>query len=393
MKECDKLAIAGIVAEFNPFHNGHKFIIDCAKRDGHTVFTVISGNFVQRGETAIISKFERTKQALSGGADLVAELPCPWAMSTAQNFAYGAVSQLLALGIDILYFGSECGDTEKLITAAKIINSSDFQEKIKARINGPVTYAALRQQILGETDPALSSILDGPNDTLAIEYISAAKKLNSDIKFKAVKRAGVGHNDTESFETFANASTIREKIKTRDFDFIAKHMPQESASILLSSDISYMKNIEIAVLSKLRSSKPSDFIDIPDVSEGLENLICSAAKEAGSLEELYSLIKSKRYTHARIRRIVMSAFIGLDNSFFKTEPPYIRVLGFKKDAISLIPSYPKKPVVTKVSHIESLNEAAQKVFEIECRASDLYALSYNKPKKCGAEMSTPMIKY
>lgn len=393
MKECDILAIAGIVAEFNPFHNGHKFLIDCAKRDGHTVFTVISGNFVQRGETAIISKFERTKQALSGGADLVAELPCPWAMSTAQNFAFGAISQLVALGVEILYFGSECGSTEKLVLAAQIINSKDFEEKIKERVNGPVTYAALRQQILAETDSGLADILDGPNDTLAVEYISAAKRLGSDIKFKAIKRIGVGHNDTDSAGNFANASTIREKIKYRDFDYISRYMPQEAASILLSSDISHMKNIEVAILSKLRSSKPSDLENIPDVSEGLENLICSAAREATSLDELYTLIKSKRYTHARIRRIVMAAFIGLDNSFFKTEPPYVRILGFKKDAITLIPSYPIKPIVTKVSHIESLNDSAQKVFETECRASDLFALSYNKPKKCGAEMSTPMIKY
>lgn len=393
MKECDILAIAGIVAEFNPFHNGHKFIIDCAKRDGHTVFTVISGNFVQRGETAIISKFDRTKQALLGGADLVAELPCPWSMSTAQNFAFGAVSQLVTLGVEILYFGSESGDTERLVKAAEIIDSAEFQSCIKERINAPVTYAALRQEILSEFDPSLSDILSGPNDTLAVEYISAAKKLDSKLEFKAVKRVGVGHNDTDASGEYANASSIREKIIERDFNYISKYMPYESAEIFLQTDISYMENIEIAVLSRLRTITAEELNRVPDVKEGIENLIISAAREATSLEELYTLIKSKRYTHARIRRIIMSAFIGIDNSFFKTEPPYVRVLGFRRDAITLAPNYPRKPIVTKVSQIDSLDEYSQKVFKTECRATDLFSLSFKKPKKSGADMTTPMIKY
>ncbi len=393
MKESEFLAKAGIIAEFNPFHNGHKFIIDCAKRDGHTVFTVISGNFVQRGETAIISKFDRARQALLGGADLVCELPCPWSMSTAQNFAFGAVSQLVTLGVDILYFGSECGDIEKIVKTAEIIHSAEFQTKIKERINTPVTYAALRQEILSEFDSSLSEILSGPNDTLAVEYISSAKKLGAELKFKAVKRAGVGHNDTDASGDFANASTIREKVKARDFNYISKYMPYESAEIFLQTDISYMKNIEVAILSKMRTISTEELRKIPDVAEGIENLIISAAREATSLDELYSLVKSKRYTHARIRRIIMSAFIGIDNSFFNNEPPYVRILGFRKDAISLVPNYPKKPIVTKVSQIDSLDEFSIKVFETECRATDLFSLSFNKPKKSGADMTTPMIKY
>lgn len=393
MKECDFLAIAGIVAEFNPFHNGHKYIIDCAKRDGHKVFTVISSNFVQRGETAIISKFDRAKQALLGGADLVCELPCPWSMSTAQNFAFGAVSQLVTLGVEILYFGSESGDTERLVKAAEIIDSAEFQSCIKERINAPVTYAALRQEILSEFDPSLSDILSGPNDTLAVEYISAAKKLGSKLEFKAVKRVGVGHNDTDASGEYANASSIREKIIARDFNYISKYMPYKSAEIFLQTDISYMENIEIAVLSRLRTITAEELNRVPDVKEGIENLIISAAREATSLEELYTLIKSKRYTHARIRRIIMAAFIGIDNSFFKTEPPYVRILGFRRDAITLAPNYPRKPIVTKVSQIDSLDEYSQKVFKTECRATDLFSLSFKKAKKSGADMTTPMIKY
>ena len=128
------MSIAGIVAEFNPFHNGHKHLIDCAKNDGHKVFCVISGNFVQRGDTSVISKFERARQALLSGADLIAELPCPWSMSTAQNFAIGAISQLNAIGIDILYFGSECGDLDALIKVSDILISKEFSNILKEKL-------------------------------------------------------------------------------------------------------------------------------------------------------------------------------------------------------------------------------------------------------------------
>ncbi len=392
IKECFKLGIAGIVAEFNPFHNGHKYLIDCAKHNGDSVFCVISGNFVQRGDTAVISKFSRARQALLCGADLVAELPCPWSMSTAQNFALGAVSQLNALGINVLYFGSECGDIDKLKRAAKLIVSDDFEKRIKEKVKEGKTFASLRQQTLFEMDSELSSLLDNPNDSLAIEYIIASRKINPEIEFFAVKRVGAQHNDLSSKDKYSTATLIRENIYQNKEKYFRKYMPEGAVRILLESDISQIKNIETAILARLRSLKIDDFKKLPDTSEGIENLIYSSLRTATSLDELYNLIKCKRYTLARIRRLILSAFLGIDNTYFKKEPPYVRVLGFSGNSLSKLPENPIKPIITKVSQINKLSEFSKKVFETECRATDLYSLSLEPKKECGADMTTPIIK-
>lgn len=392
MKESDKLGISGIVAEFNPFHNGHKYIVDCAKSDGHTVCAVISGNFVQRGDTAVISKFDRARQALACGVDIVCELPCPWSMSTAENFAFGAISQLNSLGIEILYFGSECGDTDKLMKAAKLLKSDDFSKQVKESLNSGKTFAAIRQEILNRLDPDLSLLLSNPNDTLAIEYINAAEKINPNIKFKAVKRIGAQHNDSESEGQFSTATLIREKIKENDISYLEKFLPAEALNILKNSDVSDISNIEIAILSVLRRMTLDDFKNLPDISEGIENALYDAVKRSISLEELFTNIKSKRYTHARIRRLVLSAFLGIDDSCFKKEPPYNRIIGFSGNAIKVIPTVTSKPIITKVSQLNLEDDFTKYVFETECRATDLYSLSLEVKKESGAEFTTPIIK-
>lgn len=392
MKESDKLGISGIVAEFNPFHNGHKYLIDCAKDDGHIVCTVISGNFVQRGDTSIISKYDRAKQALLCGADIVCELPCPWSMSTAENFALGAVSQLNSLGVEVLYFGSESGDTKRLIRAAEILTSRDFSDALKQNLTSRKTFAAIRQETLNRFDHHLSELLSNPNDSLAVEYIIAAGKINPSIKFKAVKRIGAQHNDSKSFNEFSTATLIRENIKVNDLKKLEKFVPEEALNILNNSSFSDITRLETAILSVLRRMTIEDFKRLPDISEGIENSIYEAVKHSCSLEELYMNIKSKRYTLARIRRLVLSAFIGIDNSFFKKEPPYTRILGFKDDGIKIIPDNSSKPIITKVAQINLNDEYTKMVFETECRATDLYALSLSDKKESGAEFTTPIIK-
>ncbi len=392
MKECDKLGIAGIVAEFNPIHNGHKYLIDCAKRDGHSVFCVISGNFVQRGDTAIISKFARARQALLCGVDLVAELPCPWSMSTAQNFALGAVSQLNALGIDMLYFGSESGDVGLLSRAAEFLASEEYEIKIKEKIKENKTFASVRQRVLCDFDSRLGKLLDNPNDSLAIEYIIAAKQINPKIRFTAIKRVGALHNDNSSADGYSTATLLREKLRKNDIDYIRKYVPNMAANVLFESDVSNIRSIETAVLAKLRTMSIDEFKMLPDLSEGIENLIHSSVQKARSLNELYDMIKSKRYTHARIRRLILNAFIGIDNTYFKKEPPYVRLLGFSGNVLSTLPEEGSKPIITKVSQIKELSDFSKKVFETECRATDLYALSLGDGKECGAEFTTPIIK-
>ena len=386
------MSIAGIVAEFNPLHNGHKYLIDCAKSDGHDVFCVISGNFVQRGDSAIIDKFQRAKQALLSGADLIAELPCPWSMSTAQNFAYGAVSQLNALGVDILYFGSETGNTALLEHIADILSSKDFCDRLKYNLKSGKTFAAIREELLLKFEPFASGILKNPNDTLAIEYICAAKIINKRIKFKAIKRIGALHNDNVEGDLYSSASLIREHLLSGDFQYSKRYMPKEAATIIADCDLSDINRLELSILAKLRSLSIDDLRMLPDISEGIENLLYSSIKTASSLNELYSLIKSKRYTHARIRRLVLSAFLGIDNSFFKKEPPYVRILGFKGNAIANLPIEWTKPIVTRISEIKELDNFSQKVFETECRATDLYSLSFIEIKNSGAELTTPLVK-
>lgn len=392
MKESDKLGISGIVAEFNPFHNGHKYIVDCAKNDGHIVCAVISGNFVQRGDVSVISKFDRAKQALLCGVDIVCELPCPWSMSTAENFALGAVSQLNSLGVEIIYFGSESGDTDKLIRTAGLLLSDKFRALLKENLNSGKTFASIRQETLNKLNPELSDLLSNPNDTLAIEYIIAAKKINPKITFKAIKRVGAMHNDANSQGKFSTATLIRNKIKTNDYAYLERFMPQEAFNIIESSEISDISNIETAILSVLRRMTTNDFKKLPDISEGIENALYEAVKHSKTIEELYANIKSKRYTLARVRRLVLSAFVGIDNSFFKKEPPYTRILGFNDNGLKVFSNTPTKPIITKISQLNLNDSFTKNAFETECRATDLYALSLNDRKESGADFTTPIIK-
>ncbi len=374
------MGISGIIAEFNPLHNGHKYLIDRAKNDGNTVVCVISGNFVQRGDTAIIPKFARAEMSLISGADIVIELPTPWAMSTAQNFAFGAVSQLLAFGIDSLYFGSECSDIEELLKIAQILSSEEYKNKISSSSNKNITFAALRSQIVSSILGYKTEILNSPNDTLAVEYICAAKKLNADIKFIPVKRVGAGHNDTDSSGEFTNATLLREAVLIGNINYIKKYMPKESANILLNSPLSNIERLDTAIISRLKLLNNDDFASLPDISEGLDNLLYNKIRTSMTYSELLNELKSKRYTLARIRRLILSAFLGIDKKYFLTEPPYVRLLGFKERAIEVLHKTANKPVISKVSQINDLDLISKELFSLENKINEIYALSLDKPK-------------
>ncbi len=387
------MSVIGIIAEFNPLHNGHKYLINEAKKYG-TVVCAISGNFVQRGDTAIFEKSVRTKAALSCGADLVLELPVCYSMSTAANFALGAVSILDAIGCDYIMFGSECGEVEKLYKTCEILESENFSQTIKTYLQNGMTFAKARQKS-AEDCGAPKDVLDGANNTLGIEYILASKKINSNIKFKTVTRLGAPHDSLDFESEFVSASAIREHIKQDDFDSCKTHFPKETLELFLNSDYSDIKNLESTILGLLRTKTKKDFECLPDLSEGIENKLFSAIKTAKSLEGLYENIKVKRYTLARIRRLVLSAFLGIDNSMFLRIPPYLRVLGFNKTGENLLrenKENSKIPVIMRSGEIENLCLDAKKVFDTECRATDLYALSLKTPIDCGLEFTRPLIK-
>lgn len=390
-KESDFLPFAGIIAEFNPLHSGHKYLIDRAKNDGYDVACVISGNFVQRGDVAIIPKFSRAEMALNAGVDVVLELPIPWAMSTAQNFALGGVSQLAAIGIDVLYFGSECGDLDKLFAVAEAIDSEIFKNKLSNRLSSGKTFACMRKEIIFETLGETALILDSPNDTLAVEYIIAAKKLNLDIGFKAIKRIGAHHNETVESAGFSTATLLRSAIMREDHEYLKNFMSKYDIKILRSSPIADIGRLDTAIMARLKQLDIQNISVLPDISEGLDNLLYNKIRDAYSYDSLCNAVKSKRYTLARIRRLILSAFLGIDNRFFLKEPPYVRVLGFAKAGKEHLIGCGRKPIVTRVSQMRQLDEFSASVFDTENRSNEVYALSLNEPSKFSSDLSQKIL--
>ncbi len=388
----------GIVAEFNPFHSGHKYLIDTAKQSGNAVICVMSGNYVQRGDTAITDKFTRAKMAVMNGADLVVELPTPWAMSTAQNFATGAVGLLCALGItEKIVFGSESGNIAALKQTADVLKSEDFNNKVNQKISSvSSTFAATRNEIFESEYPSLSHIINSPNDTLGTEYILAGERVGFTGEFECVKRIGAAHDSTDTCVT-ASASLIREKVRNGEFESIAKFIPDSAAEILKNAPVSDIKILENAILCKLRVDFGGDKLPtLPDVSEGIENRLKNAVLNATSLEEFFVLAKTKRYTLARIRRLCLSAFLGIDDSFFGKIPPYIRVLAIGENGEELLKQASKKstlPIITKTNGLNLDDEFTRKVWLLETAASDIYALSLNPPQKCGNEYYQKLLKH
>ena len=342
----------GIICEFNPFHGGHKYLIDSVKKEGDAVICAMSGNYVQRGEPAVFDKFSRAQEAVKNGADLVIEIPTVCSTLSAQGFAEAGVKLLEATGIcNALAFGAECDDEDELKRLANEIKEKDGE--IKAELAKGCSYPVARKNVIK------SPVLDEPNNILALEYLRC-----STLEPIVVKRIGKGH---DSDDELYSASEIRKTLRD-----------EETARA---------ENCERAILYKLRTMTADDFLKIEDVSEGLENRIVEAVKTAKSLEELYSLIKTKRYTHSRIRRIILRAYLGIDSSVQK-EPQYLRILAFSergRDLLSEIKKTAKLPLITKFSDAKAACGEVLAQFENECRYTDIYNLFFKEPKPCDAE--------
>lgn len=386
------MSTIGIIAEFNPLHSGHQYLIREASKLG-TVVCILSGNFVQRGDTAIADKGIRAQAALISGADIILELPVLWSMSTAENFALGGVSAAVAAGCDTLLFGSESGNIDELIKAADILRSEQYSEALKRALADGVTFAAARQTAAEECG-VIPGLLGYPNNNLAISYICAAKRIGANLKFETVKRMGAAHDSHEVSE-FVSASLLRQALLADDRDFCRKFMGDEVLSLFKKEDLSDIARLDTALLCTLRQRSMASLKELPDLSEGVENKLYSAIRLATNREELYNNIKVKRYPLSRVRRLVLSAFIGAQNSFFMKSPPYVRVLGFNekgekhlRDCLSAA----GLPIVMRVSEIDALPMGAKTVFETECRATDLFALSLTVPGKCNLEYTRPLIK-
>lgn len=383
-------ACVGIIAELNPIHTGHIRLLRAAAEQG-TVAVALSGNFVQRGDAAIAEKRLRALAALECGADIVVEIPVSYSMSTAQNFALGGVCALKAIGCDSLIFGSECGDIAALENAADRLGGADYSERLRAELAGGKTFAAARAAAAGEA----GELLIHPNNNLAVEYIAAARSINAGFKLLTVKREGAAHDSDRVSDGFASASLLRRELLSGNTAFCEKYIPDKALKLLGPEHIADLRRAERAVLAVLRQKTPDSLKRLPDISEGIENKLFSAIAVAKSLDELYNTIKVKRYTHARIRRLVLSLFLGLDYELFMQPPPYVRLLGFNRrgeEHLRHMPLCGTVPVVTRVSEIRALGLPAERMLAAECRAADMFALTLPEPAVCGSEYTAKIIK-
>ncbi len=391
-REANAVGVTGIVAEFNPLHKGHERLIRAIRESGDTVVCALSGNFVQRGDTAILPKMKRAEAALRCGVDLVAELQVCWSIPTAQNFALGGIAQLMALGCDRIAFGSECGNVQALEKTADMLSDPALKEPLAKLLATGMTFAKARQ-IAAEEAGAPKDILANPNDTLAVEYILAARKLEFTGTFFAFPRQGAAHDSPQITAETVSASLLREHLIQNDLGFAERYLPVTLKGWLRPEYISDIHRLETAVLAVLRTKTKDDFAALPDISEGLENKLLFCVQNATSLTTLTEAVKSKRYSLARIRRLILSAFLDIPAETFLTRPPYVRILGCSPAGENILQHHSSPvPVLTRAVDFKMLTGTAKTVFQTECRATDLYSLSLQTPQPCGVEYTMKFLK-
>ena len=370
----------GVIAEYNPFHSGHRHHLARIREDfgpDTAVICVMSGNFVQRGDAAVADKWTRAGLALEGGADLILELPTLWAAASAEAFARGGIALLEAAGcVDVLSFGSEAGDLSPLTAAAACLDCEAWKRELRAALDRGLPFPAARQRaaetLIGEDATCLAS----PNNNLGVEYLRALHAMDSKLVPHTLPRLGAGH-DAEGGENtpHLSGSALRKRLLSGDGALEPYLTPDAIAA--LTKDPAGLSFCARGVLARLRSMEAEDFARLPDCGEGLSNLLRDAARQARTLEELYTLVKSKRYTLARVRRLVLWAFLGLNEEDRPAAPPYLRVLGFTDRGQTVLRTMKKTaslPVLVKPAHIRHLDETAQKVFALEARCTGLFDL-------------------
>ena len=376
------MAVAGIVAEFDPFHLGHLYLIDAVRRRlgaGTPVVAALSGCFTQRGGAAVCTPQSRAEMALRGGADLVLELPLPFATASAEVFARGGVEVLMGTGVvDTLCFGSESGDVPFLTRQARALECEQFRTALRSCSAQGLPFAAARhsalEQVLGEKLSA------GANDLLASEYL---RFWPGEKPALAVSRRDGGHGGARS------ASRVRALLLEGRWEEALALLPPGSREVLLRERErgrcpACLDFAERAVLYRLRSMTAAEFAAIPDCTEGLEHRLVRAAARAGSLEEFYGLAKSKRYAHARIRRIALRAFLGIQA--IPAHVPYLRVLGADSRGLELLREMKSRaalPVITKPTHGRNLTGKAGALYQACRRADDVWGLCLQRPLSAG----------
>lgn len=367
--------ITGIIAEYNIFHNGHKYMIDKIKEKSDAVVAVMSGSFVQRGDIAITDKWTRAEMALIGGADLVLELPVCYALNAAPNFAMGGINTLNALGVvSNVAFGSECGNIDTLLrTAYTFENETDIiSKKVQEYMSDGMSYPSAQTKAYSGTVDA--DLLNMPNNILAIEYIRALIKTNSKITPVTIKRNEAAHDSDTISNGFASASKIRSMlINNQDIQSLVPHIPDDFT-------ISTLSKLDSAVTAKLRLNSAKELKKINEVSEGLENRIISAATENYGFNQIAEAVKNKRYTMSKIRRILLAALIDFTADIYAPEPEYIRVLGMNQTGMAILKSAKSicsVPIITKTADFKKKSRQ----FELDLRAGNIASICSDNQKK------------
>lgn len=385
------------------------------------VVCVMSGNFVQRGEPAIVNKWARTEMALDSGADLVIEIPCVYALSSAEFFAFGAIKLLDSLGIiDCISFGSENGKLYEIELIAKFLynESKDYKIYLKSFLDKGHSFPSSREKAIkkcleGIHNIEFNKIMGSSNNILGIEYLKALNKINSRIVPYTIKRLVNSYNDNYLTGSISSATSIRKHIKeyanSSGRTKLKNTLPESSLEILDKEFLQgrgpvYPQHFENLILAALRRMGTEQIKLLPDVSEGLENRIIYAAEKSSNLNELVTLITTRRYTRTRINRILLYSVLGITDNIFKKfnyygGPRYIRVLGFNTTGRKLLSAIKKNaclPLITKTAHVtDSCNPLLKKMFEIEKLSTDIYVLAYSnmEHKKAGQDFTRSVIKF
>ena len=390
--------VLGIVCEYNPFHNGHLYHLEELKKitGSNYSIAIMSGNFTQRGSTAIIDKWSRTETALKAGIDLVIELPTLYAISSAENFADGAIHILDSLKIvDYVGFGAETSDIDVLDNIADVLYNEPraYKTLLSCELNKGISFPKARENALLiylNNIRKYVNVVSAPNNILGIEYIKALKKYKSIIKPVSIARFEAGHNDLSYHSNIASGTTIRNIIKNGNFDILRRLVPESTYSILMDNIkqthiVPDLSVFERQIFYNLRKMSIDEIRQLPDVTEGLEFSIKKTANSCNSIYEFLNIIKSKRYTSTRLQRILLYSLLGItkkDMELSKKVTPYIRVLGLNNKGKFMISEIakanPKLEIITSVKRFldSSNNKNLKLMLNKDIFATDVYTLGF-----------------
>lgn len=399
-----------MITEYNPLHRGHLRLAEAVRRelgDGAALIACMSGDFVQRGDFAVARRQARAKAAVMGGVDLVMELPLPWCLSSAEGFAEGGVSLLLATGcVDAIAFGSERGDIDALQEAAGVLLREDFPAVLREELSTGVPFPVARQRAVRRlAGPAVADVLSRPNDILGAEYCKALLRRNSGVRPLAIRREGAPHNpdaipdspdypdtlpdsyilpDTQE-NAFPSSGEIRAFLRRGERAAALSRMAPSMRSCYLEEEAAgrapvFYGTVERAILWRLRSMSRADFAAFDEGREGLCNRLYEASRNAASVREILERAKTKRYPMSRLRRMTLRAALGAEIRAYR--PAYLRPLAMNavgRKLLSRMRTCAALPILTKAADVRELGPDAQALLDLEARAADLYALAYPEP--------------